>query len=308
MNWNDFPKKEIYWTITKDCNLRCINCYYSAIPGGKTATKEHIKAMIKNFPKDLKMLHLSGGEVFKVFDMLLYALKLLTATYRSRLKTKEISIYVQSNLTLLTEQMAQNIADMGVGIIGASGDEFHRDSFRSAYGGSLDELLKEKVKLLELEHERLSNKGIDFEYGLFGRENGTIVPVGRAAKNISVIGYDKSVNFCVQREGGKHFLDRWRVAVDLDGYVYPCCWKATMPISGRSLTDVDFYTILDEAKGRKEWQMLNKNGYDASLGSYLTGVETSKVDREIKELGVCRSCVLAWRKTSMNKDEFSWQL
>jgi len=298
MNWNDFPKKEIYWTITKDCNLCCIDCYYSASPGGRTATKEHIKAMIENFPKHLKMLHLSGGEVLKIFAVLLYALNLLTEKYHARLKNREISIYVQSNLTLLTEQMAQKIADMGVGIIGASGDEFHRDSFRRAYGGSLDELLREKIKLLELQHKRLSHKGIDFEYGLFGRENGTIVSVGRAAKNISTIGYHQSVNFCVQREGGKHFWDRWRVAVDLDGYVYPCCWKATMPISRKSLIDFDFYTILNEAKSRKDWQMLNEGGYDAHLGSYLTGVEVSKIDQEIKELGVCRSCVLAWQKVS----------
>jgi len=297
MDWNDYPKKEIYWTITKDCNLRCIDCYYSAGPGGKTATKEHITRMIENFPKDLKMLHLSGGEVLKVFDVLLCVLKLLAEKYQSRLKTKEVSIYVQSNLTLLTEQMAQTLSDMGVGIIGASGDEFHHDAFRRIYGGNLNELLKEKMRLLELQHERLSHKGLDFEYGLFGREKGTIVPVGRAAKNISLIGYDKSVNFCLQQEGGKHFLDRWRVAVDLDGYAYPCCWKATIPISRKSLIDVDVYTIMDEAKHRKEWQMLNENGYDARLGTYLTGAETSKIDREIKTLGICRSCTLAWRKT-----------
>lgn len=40
--------------------------------------------------------------------------------------------------------------------------------------------------------------------------------------------------------------------------------------------------------------MLNENGYDARLGSYLTGAEASKIAKEIKELGVCRSCVLAW--------------
>lgn len=301
MNWNDFPKKEIYWTITKDCNLQCIDCYYSAGPGGKTATGEHIEAMIGNFPEDLKTINLSGGEVLKVFDVLLYALDLLKEKYQRRLKTKEMSIYVQSNLTLLTEQMADKIAGMGAGIIGASGDEFHRDSFKRAYGGSLDELLQEKIRLLKFQHKRLSHAGMDFEYGLFGRENGTIVPIGRAMKNISLIGYDRSVNFCLQREGGKHFLDRWRVAVDLDGYVYPCCWKATSSISQKSLIDVDFYTILGEAKEGKEWRMLNESGYDARLGSYLTGVEASKIEKEIQELGICRSCVLAWRKASANK-------
>jgi len=296
MSWNNFPKKEIYWTITKDCNLSCLDCYYSAGPGGRTTTKEHIKRIIENFPQDLKMINLSGGEVLKVFDVLLYALDLLIEKYQERLKNNQISIYVQSNLTLLTEQIAQKIADMGVGIIGASNDNFHRDSFKRAYGENLDELLQEKIKLLASQQKRLSYKSMDFEYGLFGRENGTIVPVGRAAKNVSLIGYDNGVNFCVQREGGKHFLERWRVAVDLDGYVYPCCWKATLPISRKSLIEVDFYTILAEAKRQKGWRMLNENGYNSRLGAYLTGAEESKIEREINELGVCRSCALAWQK------------
>ena len=152
--------------------------------------------------------------------------------------------------------------------------------------------------MLELQRRRLSHKGMDFEYGLFGRERDTIVPLGRAAKGISVKGYNERVNFCLQQEGGKHFLDRWRVAVDLNGYVYPCCWKATMPISRKSLVDLDFYTVFNETKGRKEWQMLNENGYDARLGSYLTSAQASKIDKEIGTLSVCRSCALAWQKVA----------
>ena len=150
MDWRDFPRKEIYWTITRDCNLRCIGCYYSACPGGKTASRKHIKAMIENFPEDMKVLHISGGEVLKVFDVLSYALGLLVEKYRDRLNSQKTSIYVQSNLILLTETMVEKIADMGVGIIGSSDDIFHRDSFRELYGGDLDELLKEKTKLEKL--------------------------------------------------------------------------------------------------------------------------------------------------------------
>ena len=296
MDWNDFPKKEIYWTITRDCNLRCIDCYYSARPGGETACEEHIEAMIGNFPEDLRVIHISGGEVLKVYDVLLFTLDLLIQKYRSRLRTGKLSIYVQTNLILLTENMARQIADMGVGIMGGSNDNFHRDSFRKLYGGNLDELLKDKMELLELQSNRLSRKGKRFEYGIFGREKGTVVPVGRASENISETGYDRSENFCIQQEGGKHFLDRWRVAVDLDGYVYPCCWKATMPVSHKSLMDFDFYTILDEARGKKEFQILNENGYDARLGSYLTKAEESDIDNEIKESGTCQSCIAAWRK------------
>ena len=152
------------------------------------------------------------------------------------------------------------------------------------------------MKLLELQSDRLSRKGKIFEYGIFGREKGTIVPVGRASENISATGYDGTVNFCVQQEGGKHFLDRWRVAVDLDGYVYPCCWKATMPVSQKSLMDFDFYTIMDEARSKEEFRMLNENGYDARLGSYLTKAEESEIDNEVEESGTCRSCMAAWRK------------
>ncbi len=299
MDWIDFPKKEIYWTITKDCNLCCADCYYSAYPGGETASREHIEAMIENFPPDLKVLHISGGEVLKVFDALMYALNLLTDKYRSKLKSKALLIYVQSNLILLTEAMAQEIAELGVGIIGASSDKFHRDSFRKLYGGDLDKLLKEKTEILELQRERSYRKGMTFEYGLFGREKGTIVPVGRAAKNVSMIEYDKNIDFCLQQEGSKHFLDRWRMAVDLDGYVYPCCWKATMPVSRKSLIDFDFHAIMDEARNKTEFQMLNENGYDARLGAYLTGTEESEINREIEEIGKCRSCKMSWQKASI---------
>ena len=296
MSWNDYPKREIYWTITKDCNLRCVSCYYSACPGGRTASRQHIKAMIGNFPEDLEVLHISGGEVLKVFNVLLYTLRLLVDKYRAKLRNKEISIYVQSNLTLLTEPMARRIADLGVGIIGASEDRYHSDSFKEFYGRNLDDLLKEKKRLLELQRERLSRKGMDFEYGLFGREEGTLVPLGRAA--ISNIGVDKTANFCVQQEGGKHFLDRWRVAVDLDGLVYPCCWKGTIPMSQKSLIDFDFHTILDDARGKREFQMLNENGYSAHLGSCLTGMKESEIERQIEEIGLCGSCSQAWRTVS----------
>ena len=126
--------------------------------------------------------------------------------------------------------------------------------------------------------------------------------MGRAAKNEPMIEYDKSVEFCFQQEGSKHFLDRWRVAVDMDGYVYPCCWKATMPISPKSLIDSDFYSILDEARNKEEFQMLNENGYHARLGSYLTGEPESEIGIQIEELGKCRSCTLAWRQASIRQD------
>ena len=162
MDWNEFPKKEIYWTITKDCNLCCVDCYYSAYPGGKTASKEQIRSIVEHFPDDLKLLNISGGEVLKVFDVLQYGLRLLADRYRKGLGANDISIYIQSNLTLLTEDMVQEIADLGIGIIGAGSDEFHRDSFRKIYGGDLDELLKGKIELLERQRERSSRKGANF--------------------------------------------------------------------------------------------------------------------------------------------------
>lgn len=302
MDWNEFPKKEIYWTITQDCNLCCADCYYSAHPGGKTATREQIRSTIEHFPDDLILLNVSGGEVLKVFDTLIYALQLLADKYGTRMAAGATSIAIQSNLTLLTEEMTQEIAGLGIGIIGASSDEFHRDSFRKLYGGELDELLKEKMELLERQREKSLCAGKKFDYGIFGRDKGMIVPVGRGANNVSTIGYDKSIEFCMQQEGSKRFLDRWRVAIDLDGYVYPCCWKATMPISPKSLIDFDFYTILDEARGRTEFQMLNENGYGAGLGSYLTGASEDEISRQIEELGKCRSCTLAWKQVSMKQN------
>jgi len=303
MYWNEFPKKEIYWTITQDCNLCCVDCYYSAHPGGKTATREQIRSMIEHFPDDLRLLNVSGGEVLKVFDTLVYALQLLTDKYGMEMEANATSIYIQSNLTLLTEEMVQEIADLGIGIIGASSDEFHRDSFRKLCGGDLDELLKEKMELLERQREKSSREGKGFEYGIFGREKGTIVPVGRGANNVSIIEYDKSIDSCMQQEGSKHFLDRWRVAVDLDGYMYPCCWKATIPVSSKSLIDFDFYAILDEARGIAKFQMLNENGYDARLGSYLTGASEDEISGQIEELGKCRSCTLAWKRASIKQNK-----
>lgn len=299
MDWKDYPKREIYWTITKDCNLCCIDCYYSAHAGGETATRGQLKAMIEHFPDDMEVLHISGGEVLKIFDTLMYTLRLLRDRYRGRMEAGEISIYVQSNLTLLTEAMTQEIADLGVGIMGASCDDFHRDSFKKLYGGNLDDLLKEKEQLLERQREKSLQEGREFEYGIFGREKGTIVPFGRAEENIAAVEYDKTVDFCLQQEGSRHFLDRWRVAVDLDGYVYPCCWKATLPVSPRSLIDFDFQTIMDEARSKAEFQTLNENGYDARLGALLTGAEESLIREQIEEIGRCRSCARAWRRASI---------
>jgi hypothetical protein len=297
-DWNNFPKKEIYWTITKDCNLRCIGCYYSAEPGGYTAPKSHIRMMIENFPQDLRVLHLSGGEVLKIYDVLIYTLELLLEKYKDKLIDREISIYIQSNLTLLNESIARRIADMGIGIIGASDDEFHRSSFKMIYGKSLHEVLKEKMELLDTQRKRLEKAGMNFDYGLFGREKGTLVPMGRAAKALDLVNYDKSVNFCIQQEGAQHFLDRWRVAVDLDGYVYPCCWKATKPLSKKKLIEHDFYTILNEARENPVWRMFNQHGFNSRLGAYLTGSEESKVKEEIDELGICCACESTWRKVS----------
>ena len=64
--------------------------------------------------------------------------------------------------------------------------------------------------------------------------------------------------------------------------------------------DIDFYAILREARDKKEFNMLNENGYDARLGSYLTKAEESEIDNKIKESGTCQSCMAAWRKALLD--------
>ena len=77
--------------LTEICNARCSHCYMASNDSKKTLTKEEIKAIIDIMPNNTKSVVLTGGEIFLVWDLLIYTIKQL------RYKFPNIIIGLESN-------------------------------------------------------------------------------------------------------------------------------------------------------------------------------------------------------------------
>lgn len=116
----------VVWSVTRTCNLRCIHCYASSENikyDGELSTEEALKVIDDLAAFHVPVILFSGGEPFIRPDILQLAEYAIS---------KGIRVTFSTNGTLITEEVARKIKEMGVSYVGISLDgigEVH-DQFR----------------------------------------------------------------------------------------------------------------------------------------------------------------------------------
>lgn len=123
----------IVWNYTNKCNLRCKHCYQSAGAKGKAGvkeltTEERLRVVDILAERDIPSLFFSGGEPLiekDFFEIAEYA------------KKKGLYMSIATNGTLITDEVAERIADIGFGYVQVSidaADPMKHDEFRGVPG------------------------------------------------------------------------------------------------------------------------------------------------------------------------------
>lgn len=169
-------KPVVVWNVTPACNLACAHCYAAASSGVKEPEAVLDNAQAKSVIDDLAawrvpVLLFSGGEPFcrhDIRDLAEYA------------KSKGLRVTFSTNGTLIDDDTADWLADLGTGYVGISidGTETVHDAFRrreGAYAASLAairRLVARKVKVgLRVTMTRFNVSCIPDIFALMRKEN-----------------------------------------------------------------------------------------------------------------------------------------
>ena len=193
--------------LTEICNAKCSHCYMSSNNSKKTMTKESIKEIISKIPDNTKSVVLTGGEIFLVWDLLIYTVTQL------KIKFPDIIIGLESNGIVLykgieaAKEKLKYLKQCGATFIRFSDDPFHET-------GGVD--LKSVRKLKKLEKE----VGLKIKYLVQTKAlaigNGTTLDEKYIEKK-------DCMNTPATAENPYLFLD-------VKGNVYICTWKCVPPI------------------------------------------------------------------------------
>ena len=121
-------KPIVVWNCTPACNLACSHCYAAYAGEQKVLTTEQALAVIDDLAAfDAPVLLFSGGEPFARPDI---------RTLAAYAKSKELRVTFSTNGTLIDDDTADWIRDLGVAYVGISidGTEAIHDAFRRRPG------------------------------------------------------------------------------------------------------------------------------------------------------------------------------
>ncbi len=119
----------IFWNITRGCNLKCLHCYISAGPDttGDLPTEKAIEIAHQISEMKIPLVVFSGGEPLYRKDFFEIASSIDSPT----------KIALSSNGTLISEKIADKLAETNFSYIGISIDSVHpevHDVFRGVKG------------------------------------------------------------------------------------------------------------------------------------------------------------------------------
>ena len=118
----------VVWNCTSVCNLKCVHCYAATGPDQTELTTDQAKAMIKDLADyGAPVILFSGGEPLLRPDLP----ELIRTATSSGLRA-----VISTNGTLITQDMAHALSDMGLSYIGVSLDGLSavNDRFRGVDG------------------------------------------------------------------------------------------------------------------------------------------------------------------------------
>jgi len=116
----------VTWNLTYKCNLRCLHCYINASPSAPDglSTEEALNLVDQMAEIGIPMIIMSGGEPLMRRDFF---------TIASYAANKGIKLSLSTNGTLISENVARKLKELGFVYVGISLDsyspEFH-DKFR----------------------------------------------------------------------------------------------------------------------------------------------------------------------------------
>lgn len=194
--------------LTEICNANCSHCYMSDKGRTKTLTKDEIKKIINNLPKNTKSIVFTGGEILLVLELLEYSLKLV------KKKFNDIVIGLESNGIILykdyekAKDILKRLSNLGADFIRLSDDKFHEA------GG---------VKLKKVRELKSLEKEVNIEIKYLIQESA--VAFGKAEK---LEEKDLCIMNCMNK---KTSLENPYVFLDINGDAYICTWKCAPNIS-----------------------------------------------------------------------------
>jgi Fe-coproporphyrin III synthase len=130
LHYSADKKPVVVWTSTRTCNLHCAHCYTDsfdhAYPGELT-TQEALGMVDELAAFGSPVLLISGGEPLRRLDLL---------TVAGSAVLKGMRVVVSSNGTLITPELAERLAVIGVSYVGISidGRAATHDRFRGSKG------------------------------------------------------------------------------------------------------------------------------------------------------------------------------
>jgi len=193
--------------LTEICNVKCSHCYMASSNSRKTLTKENIKTIIDVMPDNTKSVVLTGGEIFLVWDLLIYTVTQL------RSKFPDIIIGLESNGIALyrgietAKEKLKWLKQCGATFIRFSDDPFHE-------AGGVDLESVRKLKELELE------VGLEIKYLVQTKA----LAIGNGATLDEE--YKEKKN-CMNTPST---VENPYLFLDVDGNVFICTWKCVPPI------------------------------------------------------------------------------
>lgn len=207
----------LYFTITRKCNLRCKHCYLKAGPehSDTTISKEDFRSIIDNLPEVSLTLILSGGEIFTIQDILFDYLGYIKEKniQRSAKNQQRIHITLQTNgfWAVNDDKIKITLFDLlslGVEALDISSDDkYHYE--QGINKKNLDKLygLIKDSKIFNVELR-----------GILGSRG--IMPIGRAKE--MQLG-KPSLNY--RGINCKNSLTDYQLTIREDGTVYTCCYN-----------------------------------------------------------------------------------
>ncbi len=268
-------KPDIYFVITKNCDLRCRHCYLEAGPDNldTTISADGFKSVIDHLPKVSLELTLTGGEVFTIKDTLFSYLEYIKSRNIERLSKRQgrIEVILQTNASWAEnykkiKSTLNDLVDLDVKALDiTSNDKYHRE-----WGI--------KRKNLNLLKKKAEESGL-LSVSLRGASNRSVMPIGRAkGRNLKncYIDYD----YC------ENSLDRYDISIREDGKVYLCCFSF-FELPG-NVIEKPLVEIVRQAKKDERLMIMNNEGLE-SLAVH-DGWKERDVEDLIAGYGKCGFC------------------
>lgn len=267
-------KSQIYFSVTKNCNLSCNHCFQSASPNRRdtTISKDNFIKVIDNFPKHEVGLILTGGEVYSIKNQFYDFLRIINKSNDSR--KEKIETTVQTNASWATsskriEKVLGELQEFGVKELDVtSNDEWH-------YAQGIKE---ENLDLIEKINER--EKYLEDIYMRGAGETHKIFPKGRG-KNIAL-----KENMMINYTYCENSLYTGNVNINPKGEVYMCCF-GIYRLPGKIINN-PLEKILKKGFNDRVLNGLNNGGIKEV--AKIKGMKAKKIKKEVERHGNCGLC------------------